>query len=64
MYAQVPELQGLWKYRKKQKKKCSSLAALQRATDGGDAGVLIEADPVKQDSADPLRGRNESIEMR
>ena len=66
---QIPELYGLWDYRRKQKRKCASLSALKRAADGGGAGVLLqdrtveESNTVKLDDAAPSKVRNESIEM-
>jgi len=54
--AKVPELQTLWKYKKKQKKKCAALAAPERAraTDEGTVGSI---------EATSTRPRPESIEM-
>ena len=59
---QFPELTVLWDYRKKQKKKCKSLAALRRVTDAEDAATLFEDQTVKED-ATPRRVRNASVEM-
>jgi hypothetical protein len=51
--SKIPELHGLWKYQKKQKKKCASLAALNTA--GEDQAVVL----AETDS----RTRVESVEM-
>merc|ERR1711918_50908 len=40
--AKIPELHHLWEYREKQKKKCTSLAALKRATQVDDGAVPLE----------------------
>ena len=44
----------------KQKKKCVSLAALKRAAEGGQAGMLVETEPA---DAMTRSDRAESIEM-
>jgi len=56
--AKVPELSVKWEYKKKQNKKCATLAAFECATDGADyrdgAGVLFMGDE---------RARSTSLEM-
>ena len=64
--SKVSELNGLWKYRQKQKRKVKSLAAIQRAVAGGDAGSLLSDESVDggmPDTNNTDRDRVASIEM-
>ena len=60
LLVQVPELPRLWKYRRRQKKKCTALAALE-VTEGGDAGLLEDTPGEGASARLPLRV--ESVEM-
>ena len=50
-------------HQKKQQKKCTKLAALERAAHGGDSGALLIESGAAETESTASRARVESIEM-
>ena len=61
--AKTSELFGLWKYRKKQKKKIKTLEARIRVVDADASGICFENSSIEDETTFSDRKHLESVEM-